>query len=76
MSENIVQANEKYAEHIGKDYAGASNEVQAALLNGLFEQLRNVCQNNLEMQLAYIWPELTRKAKEVIVNLAKFHEFD
>lgn len=76
MSENIVSANEKYANHIGKDYANSSNEVQAALLNGLFESLRYVCQNNVENQLCYIWQELNPKAKEQIVNLAKFAEFD
>lgn len=76
MSENIVSANEKYAEHIGKDYAGASNEAQAALLNGLFGQLHYVCQGRTEMQLAYVWPELTALAKANIVALAAFAEFD
>lgn len=76
MSENIVSANEKYAEHVGRDYAGANNEVQAALLNGMFGQMRYVCQNNLEHQLCYIWNELDRNAKAALVNLAAFAEFD
>ena len=76
MSENIVTANEKYALQIGKDYANANNEVQANLLNGMFGQLRYVCQGNLENQLAYIWPELSRDAKEALVKLAAFGEFD
>lgn len=76
MSENIVSANEKYAEHIGRDYANASNEVQAALLNGMFGQLRYVCQGSQETQHAYIWTELDRNTKEALVNLAGFAEFD
>lgn len=76
MTENIVSANEKYAEHIGKDYANANNEVQAALLNGLLGQLPYVCNGGQKNQLAYIWPELTAKAKETIVYLAGFAELD
>lgn len=76
MSENIVTANEKYAEHVGRDYAGANNEVQAALLNGMFGQMRYVCQNQLENQLCYVWRELDRNAKAALVQLAAFAEFD
>ncbi len=76
MSENIVTANEKYALQIGKDYANANNEVQANLLNGMFGQLRYVCQGSLENQLCYIWSELDRNAKEALVKLAAFAEFD
>lgn len=76
MTENIVTANEKYAEHVGRDYANTNNEVQAALLNGMFGQLRYVCQGGLESQLCYIWTELDRNAKEALVNLAGFAEFD
>lgn len=76
MSENIVSANEKYAEHIGKDYANANNEVQAALLTGFFEQITYICQGRQETQLCYIWTEMTPKAKANIVALAAFAEFD
>lgn len=76
MSENIVSANEKYAEHLGKDYAGSSNMAQAAFLNGWFGNLRYVCQGQTEDQLAYIWMELTPEAKKQIAALGAFAEFD
>lgn len=76
MSENIVSANEKYANHVGRDYANANNEVQAALLTGLFGQLRYVCQGSLETQLCYIWTELDRDTKEALVRLTAFSETD
>lgn len=74
--ENITTANEQYTEHLGKDFARANNSVQAALLNGLFGQLPYVCQGNEEMQMAYLWPELTPRAKAGLVKLAGFAEFD
>ena len=76
MTENIVSANEKYAYHIGKDYACANNEVQAMLLTGMFEQLTYVCQSNLENQLCYIWTSLGDEAKKNIVKLAEFGSYD
>lgn len=69
MSENIVTANEKYAEDIGMDFGRTSNVVQAALLNGFAKSMDLACQKDIGMQVAYVADLLTPRTKEILRDL-------
>ncbi|QIK64118.1 hypothetical protein G7068_13625 [Leucobacter viscericola] len=70
MSENLVTANHKYAEAIGRDFGPASNEVQGALLNGFLHSLNVACSHNPGMQIAYIVDELSAESRKLITEFA------
>ena len=72
MSENIVTANQKYSEAIGKDYGYANNEVQAGLLNGFAHGLFVGCggERHAGMQIHMIADGLTPSARSFIQELA------
>lgn len=74
MSNNIIQANDKYARDIGFDYGHASNTQQAALLNGLAQGLKTLTGGDslgYDMQLSYIVDDLSDTAKQLITKLAE-----
>jgi hypothetical protein len=71
MTENIVSANEKYAEAIGYDYGPTSNVVQAAMLSGFAHGLNVACHHKPDTQIAYLVDELTPEARDVFVAIAQ-----
>lgn len=75
VSENLVSANEKYAEAIGADYGPVSNEVQAAMLNGFTHSLKVACRSDVTTQVGYIVDNLTAEAKSVLRAFAAAIEF-
>ena len=72
MSENIVTANQKYSEAIGRDLGHADNEVQGGLLNGFAHGLFVACggERNAGMQIHVIADALTPTARHFIKELA------
>jgi len=74
MPENIVSANEKYAEAIGYDYGPTSNVVQAALLNGFAHSLNIACSRTPDMQLAYVVDGMTDETRAIFKSLGQLIE--
>jgi hypothetical protein len=71
---SVLTAVEQMAEPVGFDIAHSTDEVQAALLNGLARGLAQLGRRDRDVQLSYITGRLTPAARKLVTDLAAFVE--